>query len=199
MDKALEALKLRYGFVGFHLVGQSGGSKLVGGLIGLRSDIVCAVSGSGPLSEAASSEKGPPDRSYFDAADSISAAVKNPSLRLFVITDPMDRKVPVSQQTPYVQRMFREGGQVSQYFVQALGEDHHDTFEYSRLVAAGCILERSHEQIGRAIQTIELRNSDLNERRRRERTAQAHATPQLPSSLRSAPMGVVSRSQGTGA
>src|SRR5207302_7978011 len=49
MNAALDAIKRRYGFEGFHLVGQSGGSKLVGGLIGLRRDIACAVSGSGPL------------------------------------------------------------------------------------------------------------------------------------------------------
>jgi hypothetical protein len=49
MNAALDAIKERYGSEGFHLVGQSGGSKLVGGLIGLRHDVACAVSGSGPL------------------------------------------------------------------------------------------------------------------------------------------------------
>jgi hypothetical protein len=49
MNAALDAIKQRHNFLGFHLVGQSGGSKLVGGLIGLRRDVACAVSGSGPL------------------------------------------------------------------------------------------------------------------------------------------------------
>ena len=49
MNAALDAIKQRYGFEGFHLAGQSGGSKLVGGLIELRHDIACAVAGSGPL------------------------------------------------------------------------------------------------------------------------------------------------------
>jgi hypothetical protein len=44
MNAALDAIKQRYGFEGFHLVGQSGGSKLVGGIIGLRHDVACAVS-----------------------------------------------------------------------------------------------------------------------------------------------------------
>src|SRR6202051_1206758 len=49
MNAALDAIKQRYGFEGFHLVGQSGGSKLVGGLVGLRPDVACAVSGLGPV------------------------------------------------------------------------------------------------------------------------------------------------------
>src|SRR5439155_24698010 len=49
MNAALDALKQRHGFEAFHLVGQSGGSKLTGGLIAIRNDIVCAVPGSGPL------------------------------------------------------------------------------------------------------------------------------------------------------
>ena len=51
------------------------------------------------------------------------------SLRLFVITDLMDRKVPVLNKRLTCEK-WSESGQVSQYFVQALGEDHHDTFEY---------------------------------------------------------------------
>src|SRR6202043_970063 len=49
MNAALDAIKQRYGFEGFHLAGQSGGSKIVAGLIGLRRDVACAVLGSGPL------------------------------------------------------------------------------------------------------------------------------------------------------
>src|SRR5581483_1517746 len=43
MDVALEAIKRRHGFEGFHLVGQSGGSQLLAALIGMRQDIACAV------------------------------------------------------------------------------------------------------------------------------------------------------------
>ena len=50
MNAALDALKERYGFEGFHLAGQSGGSLLVAALIEMRRDIACAVLGSAPLS-----------------------------------------------------------------------------------------------------------------------------------------------------
>jgi len=55
VNAALDVIKQRYGFEGFHLVGQSGGSLLIGGLIGLRQDIACAVAGSGPLGAARNS------------------------------------------------------------------------------------------------------------------------------------------------
>jgi hypothetical protein len=39
MNAALDAIKRRHGFEGFHLAGQSGGSRIAGGLIGLRRDV----------------------------------------------------------------------------------------------------------------------------------------------------------------
>jgi hypothetical protein len=155
MNAALEAIKQRQGFAGFHLVGQSGGSKLIGGLIGLRRDIACAVLGSGPLSEPA------PSRSYFDAADAILVAGRNPSLRPFVISDPMDRKVAINKQTRYVEKMRRQGRQVPQFLVQAIDDDHHNTVEYARMVGVGCVLGRSDTEIARAVETAS-RNSYAN-------------------------------------
>ena len=49
MNAALDGIKQRHGFEGFHLAGQSGGSLLVGGLAEQRHDIACAVIGSGRL------------------------------------------------------------------------------------------------------------------------------------------------------
>ena len=49
MNAALDAIKQRYGFEGFHLTGQSGGSRIVVGLVGKRRDISCAVAGSGQM------------------------------------------------------------------------------------------------------------------------------------------------------
>jgi hypothetical protein len=193
MNAALEAIKQRHGFAGFHLVGQSGGSKLIGGLIGLRRDIACAVFGSGPLSEPVNNKTAVPGRSYFDAADAISVAARNPSLRPFVITDPMDKKVAINKQTSYVEKMRRQGRQVPQFLVQAIDDDHHGTVEYSRLVAAGCILGRSDEEIARAVETVTRRNADVNERKRREQVAKATmgiATQHPVSTLRSAVTGV---------
>lgn len=47
---ALDAIKRRYGFHGFDIFGQSGGSTVTAGLLSVRHDIGCAVLGSGQLS-----------------------------------------------------------------------------------------------------------------------------------------------------
>src|SRR5260370_8776002 len=100
MNAAIDGIKQRYGFEGFHLVGQSGGSKLVGGLIGLRHDIACAVSGSGPLATPGSPRITDPGRTYFDVTQNVPLLARNRSLRLLLVTDPADKKVPISQHTP---------------------------------------------------------------------------------------------------
>src|SRR5262245_34340060 len=48
-NAALDAIKKRHRFDGFHMMGQSGGSMLIGGMLAMRSDIGCAVIGSGRL------------------------------------------------------------------------------------------------------------------------------------------------------
>jgi hypothetical protein len=53
MNAALDGIKRHHGFEGFHLAGQSGGSKIAAGLLGLRHDVSCAVLGSGPLVQTA--------------------------------------------------------------------------------------------------------------------------------------------------
>jgi hypothetical protein len=173
MNAALDAIKQRHGFQGFHLAGQSGGSKLVGGLIGMRRDIACAVSGSGPLSAPAKGSLPDPLRKYFDVAEEIPQIAPNRSLRLFVITDRADSRVPVDQQTPFVDKMRQSGHAIPQYFVEATDDHHHGVFEYTRLVASGCILGRSDKEIGTALGIVARRNVAFNEMRRKEISALA--------------------------
>jgi hypothetical protein len=49
MEAALDALRQRYQFDGFHLVGESGGGRLVFGLAEMRRDVGCLISGSGQI------------------------------------------------------------------------------------------------------------------------------------------------------
>jgi hypothetical protein len=149
MNAALDAIKERYGSEGFHLVGQSGGSKLVGGLIGLRHDVACAVSGSGPLATPGSPRITDRGRTFFDVTQSIPLIAQNLSLRLLLVTDPADKKVPIAQQTGFVDKMRQAGCQIPQFFVEATDEDHHGVVIYSQLVAAGCVLGKTDGQIAR--------------------------------------------------
>jgi hypothetical protein len=173
MNAALDAIKQRHGFEGFHLVGQSGGSKLVAGLVGLRHDVACAVSGSGPLVTGGSPKNTDPGRSFFDVTQNIPQLAQNRSLRLLLVTDPADRKVPIALQSGFVEKMRQAGRQVPQFFVEATDEDHHGVVMYSELVAAGCVLGRTDGEIARAVSTIVRRSAEYNERRQRETNAKS--------------------------
>jgi hypothetical protein len=192
MNAALDAIKERHGFEGFHLVGQSGGSKLVGGLIGLRHDVACAVSGSGPLATPGSPRITDPGRTFFDVTQSIPLIAQNRSLRLLLVTDPADKKVPIAQQTGFVDKMRQAGRQIPQFLVEAADEDHHGVVIYSELVAAGCVLGKTDGEIARAVSTIVKRTAEYNERRRMETNARpgiaAMARQPVPDS-RAAPGG----------
>jgi dienelactone hydrolase len=173
MGAALDALKQRLGFEGFHIVGQSGGSKLAAALVGLRRDIGCAVLGSGRFDAPEAPKSKDPARSYFDSSDHIPQLVQNRSVRLYLVTDKADKRVPVAHQSGFVDKLKRAGRQVPQYFVEATDDLHHGVFGYAQLVAAGCILERPDDEIARALQTLVKRSVENNERRRKEISAKA--------------------------
>ena len=100
-NAALDAIKRRHHFDGFHLVGQSGGSTLFGGMLALRSDIGCAVLGSGPARLApAAAPLGRSRRDYFNVADGIAAIAQRRATRILVVTDPADQKVPERSRPP---------------------------------------------------------------------------------------------------
>jgi hypothetical protein len=68
IDVALEALRLRYQFEGFHLFGESGGGRLVFGLGEMRRDVGCLISGSGQIvtNRTIAMRPNDPTRTYFD-------------------------------------------------------------------------------------------------------------------------------------
>jgi hypothetical protein len=171
MNAALDAIKKRHGFEGFHIAGQSGGSQLLGGLIGLRQDIGCAVAGSGQFIE--NNMHGDPARTYFDAAKYIPVALERESLRLMVVTDLSDRQVPAKMQTVYVQKLRRAGVSVPHFMVEATDDRRHGVVEYARLAMAGCILGRSDAEIDRAIHTLVKRNAAFNAQKQREAQAKS--------------------------
>jgi hypothetical protein len=185
MNAALDALKQRYGYEGFHLAGQSGGSKIVAGLIGLRRDVACAVMGSGPLVAQDERKSTDPGRTAFDATENISQVAQNRSLRPILVTDKVDKTVPLAQQTGYVDRLRKAGRQVPQVFVEApetIDAKHHGVAVYTELVTAGCVLGRTDDEITRAVGTLVKRNLEYNERRHKEAAAKASilAAARLP-------------------
>jgi hypothetical protein len=170
MSAALDAIKQRYGFEGFHLAGQSGGSTLVTGLAGTRRDIACAVSGSGQVVTNHGTDSKDPARTLLDSIGFIPSIVQNRSLRFIAVTDSADRSVPARQQTSFVEKMRRSGRGIPQYFVTATDDYHHGVVSYTELVTAGCVLGKSDADIATAVGTMVKRNAAFNEQRLKEIT-----------------------------
>jgi hypothetical protein len=168
MNAALDAIKRRHGFVGFHLAGQSGGSRIAAGLIGLRRDISCLVLGSGHFASAPGGKSSDPERSYFDVIQNVPQLAQNRSIRVFLLTDKLDKWVPAKHQTEFGDRLRRAGRQIPQFFVEATDDHHHGVVAYTQLAVAGCVLDRSDEEIARALDTIVKRSTEYNQRRRKE-------------------------------
>ena len=154
-NMALDAIKQRHGFAGFHLIGQSGGSKLVGGMLPLRSDIGCAVIGAGKLHRVGSRPAADdPSKDYFNVSDKISAIVTKHATRIMLVTDPEDRKVPEPAQTGFVDSLRKAGGQAEQFMVQATDENRHSVAVYSRAAAEGCLRGDSTDVVAQNLQRL---------------------------------------------
>jgi len=172
-NAALDALKQRYGFEGFHLAGQSGGSRLSAGLLWTRHDISCVVLGSGRFDAFEAPKSKDLARTFFDSTQHIAQIVQNRDAHLYFVTDKADKRVPASHQNGFVDKLRHAGRQVPQFFVEATDDLHHGVFLYTEITTAGCILDRPQEEIARALATVTKRNAERNEQRRREIGAKA--------------------------
>ena len=168
VNAALDAIKQRYRFEGFHLAGQSGGSTLVTALAAGRRDIACAVSGSGRLGRSRKISSADPARTVVNPLEFIPSIAQNGSLRFFIVTDSEDRSVPAKEQTPFAEEMHRAGRDIPQYFVTATDDYHHGVVGYTQLVTGGCALGRSDADIATAVSTMVKRNAAFNAQRRKE-------------------------------
>jgi hypothetical protein len=144
---ALEAIKQRYKFEGYHVYGHSGGGLLVAGLLALRSDVGCAVPADGILAPNPMPKAVDPALQYFDAAAHVATIAKNRSAKILVITDPQDKVVKPQNQTPFVDKLRKAGGQADQFLVEATDDEHHFTTPHAELVMADCLRGAGHDEI----------------------------------------------------
>ena len=151
-NAALDAIKRRHGFEGFHMIGQSGGSTLVGGLLALRADVGCAVIGSGRLLYERTRRSPDPAADYFNVAEAVPVIAQKRATRILVVTDPQDKKVPEPVQTGFVRMLRQAGGEAEQFLVQAIDEDRHGVTAYSRTAAAACMRGASGEDIAQRLE-----------------------------------------------
>lgn len=154
-NAALEAIKQKYHFDGFHLLGQSGGAHLVAGLLAKRQDIGCAVIGSGPLAPVRRPRQDSALESYNPLSE-LASIQKNKSARIMVVTDPADKKVREQTQSNFVKSLQQAGHPVEQFIVEATDENRHGVVGYSRIALSGCLRAAGTEviaqQVAKAVQ-----------------------------------------------
>ena len=153
-NAALDAIKQRHGFRGFHIFGQSGGATLTGGLLALRRDIGCAVPGSGRLALIVEPKHvGAPALKRFDPVKMIPEILRNSSeARIIVLTDPKDKVVPLRNQSEFVKRFREAGGEIERFYVNSTSEKHHGLTAYSAFVMGQCVHDASHQDIKRKLE-----------------------------------------------
>ena len=171
MDAGLDALRKRHQFEGFHLVGQSGGGKLVFGLAEMRRDVGCLISTSGGLISSSSDKRtNDPAKTYFDIEDNIKFLARNRDLRIIVISDPEDKQVSTAKrQAPMVDSLRDEGHKVLHLEVEATDAKHHGTlFAYGTVAMAGCVSKKTDEEIMQVIDKVVDTKIEFNQRRESE-------------------------------
>jgi hypothetical protein len=154
-NAALDAIKQKHNFEGFHLMGQSGGAHLVAGLLSMRQDLGCTVIGSGPLSpDKRARLSSDPLMERFNPSDMRAAIILNRSARIMVVTDPADKKVDAHMQTSFV-RVLQSGGRpAEQYIVQAIDDNRHGVVSYSRVVLSGCLRNANSSEIAQDVNQL---------------------------------------------
>ena len=153
-NEALEAIKRRHHFEGFHVYGHSGGGNLVVGLLELRHDIGCDVPGDGQLTKPnphgimIDHGRSPdPARQVFDVTDDAALIARNRSARILVVMDPQDKIVTIHHQLPFVEKLRQLGRQVELFSVDTGEGDHHGTTAHAALAIRDCIRGMTHDEI----------------------------------------------------
>ena len=159
-NAAIDAIKGRHGFTDLNMYGQSGGASLVGALLSMRTDINCAVPGSGRLVANATAIKrnnstADPALHVMNPYDGIPVIVRRSQAKIMVVTDPRDEAVTRDHQDPFVQALQRAGRQVEQYYVNASDPKHHGVAKYALAVTRECARGSTHDQIARVLADVE--------------------------------------------
>ena len=162
MNAAIDMIKERYGIEKIALAGQSGGGSIVGGLLALgRTDIVCAVPGSGAfdlpqLAGLRAQIAGKPyteeDRKrysarFFSPAENVQHVVADAARRIFVIGDPRDQNTYFVQQREFAERLQTAGHHARVLYAPAADKLRHGVTQFAVDVAGLCAIGTSDTEI----------------------------------------------------
>jgi pimeloyl-ACP methyl ester carboxylesterase len=140
---ALDALKERYGFKRFNLVGQSGGGHTVIAMAQMRDDLGCVVAASGVVSVKSAARDfgiaiGTKIRSSYDPIEFVAAMHHRPGQRLIVMSDPDDKWVSYRSQREFVERVKAKGLAVLPVIAAAGDKDFHGLGVQAHRLAIDC-------------------------------------------------------------
>ena len=150
---AVDEIKRRHGIDAPALAGQSGGGHVVAALLTLRADVECAV----PASAVSSPRmrwkmKGWKQDSTgyddsFEPTEALERMRAPPSLRVFVLGDPMDTNVPWVTQTVLADRLKARGVAVALVEAEGSGPTRHGLAQSAMTLAAMCMKGSSTPEI----------------------------------------------------
>jgi hypothetical protein len=142
-NRALDLIKAKHGFDTIHLVGQSGGTRVILGLMASRNDVGCVVLGAGgllmPPDIRAKNLKAAAPYREFDAEENLDPIATHSKGRIFVISHSQDVHSPVSDQARFVNLMQARGAMAVQIIVHASDRDHHDVIPFSMGTIYDCV------------------------------------------------------------
>jgi dienelactone hydrolase len=143
---ALDALKARYGFKRFNVVGQSGGGHTVMALAQMREDLGCVVAASGGISVKSAARDlglniGTKIASSYDPIEFVAGMHHRPGRRMIVMSDPDDKRVSYRSQREFVERVKAKGLAVLQVTAAAGDKDFHGLGAQAQRLAIDCANE----------------------------------------------------------
>ena len=156
---ALDQIKRRHGLERLHLAGQSGGGHMVAALIAQRRDIGCAVIAAGATAVRqrwqelgrAADLTGFAD--VYDPIDHVTGIPRRPAPRIIVISDPRDRRVSISSQSAYLDRLRDIDFSPLHVIAGAPAPDYHGLAGAARMAARLCADGATEADIAMAVQT----------------------------------------------
>jgi hypothetical protein len=153
LNAAVDAIKARYGLDQVVMAGQSGGSTAVAALLTLgRSDVKCAVTGSGNYSvnelamikiqkAGGTPRRGCDGTGYCDAYDVIEhvdGIAHDPQRQIVMLGDPQDQNTVFSQQRKFFEKVQQAGHAVTLIEAEGRGPERHSMSYLAYKVAGAC-------------------------------------------------------------
>ncbi|MBV8568549.1 MAG: hypothetical protein JO273_24165 [Methylobacteriaceae bacterium] len=166
VNAALDAIALKEGIRKFDLVGQSGGSILIGALLAMRGDIGCASIGSGrlalaPYTNAPKTLATENWRALLDDQAYVVSIRKSTGLRAFILSDPDDVHSPIAGQSLFALRATAAGLPVTQLMTVAVPDKgaHHNVVGQAIRAMKECLAGTSDVAIAEIIRQFALENA----------------------------------------